>query len=196
MTEETATETTEAAPQEAPADPSAATVEPQEAAQNPPEAQADAPESYEFSMPEGVTLDTEALESATPILRELGLPQDKAQKLVDWYAGQISSLATKGEEAQQQALQQQSEQWFTQISQDPELGGANMENTRKQAQKFMSKFASPELTEFLVAHQLDNHPELVRMAARAGAAFSEDTILRGGAAQPKRSAAEILYGDN
>ena len=45
-----------------------------------------APESYtDFSVPEGHTLDAAAIESATPLFRELGLSQDQAQKLVDFY---------------------------------------------------------------------------------------------------------------
>jgi len=47
-----------------------------------------APETYaDFTAPEGVTLDKETLAEAAPIFKELGLTQEQAQKLVDFYRG-------------------------------------------------------------------------------------------------------------
>ena len=57
-----------------------------------------APESYtDFSVPEGHTLDAAAIESATPIFRELGLTQDQAQKLVSFYSEQIGKINAENE---------------------------------------------------------------------------------------------------
>jgi antitoxin component of RelBE/YafQ-DinJ toxin-antitoxin module len=45
------------------------------------------PETYaDFKLPEGAVIDPELLAEATPIFKELGLTQDAAQKLVDFYA--------------------------------------------------------------------------------------------------------------
>ena len=45
-----------------------------------------APESYaEFTAPEGVTYDKDVLAAAAPLLKELNLSQEQAQKLVDFY---------------------------------------------------------------------------------------------------------------
>lgn len=45
------------------------------------------PETYaEFKLPEGATIDPELLAEASPIFKELGLTQENAQKLVDFYA--------------------------------------------------------------------------------------------------------------
>ena len=43
------------------------------------------PEKYDFKAPEGQSLDAALVERATPIFKELGLTQDAAQKLVDFY---------------------------------------------------------------------------------------------------------------
>ena len=57
-----------------------------------------APESYtDFSVPEGHTLDAAAIESATPLFRELGLSQDQAQKLVDFYSTQVGKINAENE---------------------------------------------------------------------------------------------------
>lgn len=56
------------------------------------EAPAGAPEAYtDFKVPEGYTLDKETLGEAAPIFKELGLSQDQAQKLVDFYTKRIDS---------------------------------------------------------------------------------------------------------
>jgi hypothetical protein len=57
-----------------------------------------APEKYEFVMPEGVEMDEAAMGEFEPIMRELDLPTEKAQKLVDAYA--------KVQQAQQDGITQ------------------------------------------------------------------------------------------
>jgi len=54
------------------------------------EAKPAVPEKYDFKAPaawseKGWELDTKLIETATPIFKELGLSQDQAQKLVDFY---------------------------------------------------------------------------------------------------------------
>ena len=46
-----------------------------------------APEKYEFQMPEGVEMDQAAMDLFDPVLKELDLPTEKAQKLVDAFVG-------------------------------------------------------------------------------------------------------------
>ena len=46
------------------------------------------PEKYDFKAPEGQTIDPAVIEKATPIFKELGLTNDAAQKLVDFYNAQ------------------------------------------------------------------------------------------------------------
>ena len=46
------------------------------------------PEAYELKAPEGATLLPEVVEAVTPILKELGITNEGAQKLVDFYLTQ------------------------------------------------------------------------------------------------------------
>lgn len=53
-----------------------------------------APEKYsDFTTPEGFKFDTAALEGAQAVFKELGLPQESAQKLVDFYTKNFTEAA-------------------------------------------------------------------------------------------------------
>ena len=78
-----------------------------------------APESYTFKVSEGRELDAKVVERATPIFKELGLTQDSAQKLVDFYndlSKEQGDIATK-------AVRTMREGWVAEINKDPEMGG-------------------------------------------------------------------------
>lgn len=50
------------------------------------------PDKYEFTVPEGTTIDPAAIEAATPIFKELGLSQEAAQKLVNFQLAREAAL--------------------------------------------------------------------------------------------------------
>lgn len=56
-------------------------------------APAGAPETYELKAPEGFEFDAKALEEVTPILKELNIPQEGAQRLADFFAKQNKDAA-------------------------------------------------------------------------------------------------------
>lgn len=59
---------------------------------NEPAPKGEVPEAYgEFKVPDGYTLDAEAVAKAAPIFKELGLTQEQAQKLVDLYSASNQS---------------------------------------------------------------------------------------------------------
>ena len=152
---------------------------------------AGAPEKYEpFVAPEGTAIDATVLTQFEEAARELNLPQDKAQQLIDKMAPAM---------AQQQAAQmaQLSQDWQAAATADKEYGGDKLAENLAYATKAVDTFASPELKTMLRDTGLGNHPELVRFMVRAGKAISEDKIVTGGApASANRSAAEVLYGDS
>ena len=148
------------------------------------------PEKYEFKAPEGVTLDSKAVEGFTPIAKELGLTQEQAQKLVDFYGGQLGGLA----QAQAAAKQAEVDKWASDAKADPEIGGANFDANVSTAMKAIARFGSPALKEMLVESGLGNHPELVRFCMKVGASISEDTLALGGKVSTgQRDAASVLY---
>ena len=79
-----------------------------------------APESYtDFSVPEGHTLDAAAVEAATPIFRELGLSQDQAQRLVNFYSTQVGKINAENE-GYMETLRTQ---WREELKADKDIGG-------------------------------------------------------------------------
>ena len=149
---------------------------------------ADAPaadEPYEgLTPPEGYeALDAEALTAATPLMRGLGLDDEKAQAFLNDAAPIITSMITKAREAdaaqtkaQQDALRAE---WATAIKADPDFGGAKFEKTVADAGVFMDRFLDQDGRDLLNASGLGNHPSLVRAFAKAGMHFAEGEIITG-----------------
>jgi hypothetical protein len=167
---------------------------------------AKAPATYEFKMPEGVELDTKALEAFTPALREIDLPQDQAQKLVDVFAKVRMDEATAFTEQLKDekfaltqvgnVLAQSTETWAAALKTDPEIGGKNYDTNVKTAQRAMARFGSPELKTLLNQTGLGNHPALLRAFLKVGHLVTEDTtdLGAGGAPASRKPAEDVFYG--
>jgi hypothetical protein len=148
-----------------------------------------APEKYEFTAPEGVTLDPEAVAAFEPVAKELNLTNEQAQKLV----GLQAQLVQKQHEQWDAMV----ETWVKEIKGDKEIGGQVLNDSIKHAQRAISQFGTPELKTALDTTRMGNHPELVRVFARIGKAMAEDTFVSAGAPSgQKRDAAEVLFGDS
>lgn len=146
------------------------------------------PEKYEFTMPEGVTLDATLAEKVDPVLRELNLTNEQANKLASAFAEHRVSEAQR----QSDAYTQQVEDWGKQAREDKEFGGAAFEQNVPLAQKAIAQFGSPEL-KTLLADGLGNHPELIRFCVRVGKAIGEDGGVNSGSSTTPKSAADVLY---
>jgi hypothetical protein len=150
---------------------------------------AGAPEKYEpFTPPEGGALDPAVMDQFAEAARELNLPQDKAQQLIDKMAPAIASR-------QAEQIQTLRTEWATQATADKEFGGDKLAENLAVAKVAMDKFATPELGKLLEETGLGNHPEVIRFMVRAGKAMAEDGVVTGGvpAATSKQSPAERLY---
>lgn len=146
------------------------------------------PEKYEFTMPEGVQLDTALLEKAEPILRELSLTNEQANKLANVIAEQRVLEAQR----QSEAYAQQVDDWGKQAREDKEFGGAAFETNVAMAQKALGAFGTPELKAFLSAG-LGNHPELIRAFVKVGKAMGEDGGVSASSKTPAQKASAVLF---
>lgn len=151
-----------------------------------------APEKYEFSAPEGTALDKAAVEQFEPIARELNLSQKQAQKLVDLYGSKVMPQLMK---QQAESWQKQVADWGTAAKEDKEIGGDKFGANLEKAKQAMGTFATPELREFLESSGMGNHPEIIRLMVKVGAAMSEDNLVTSNE-KGQRSAADVLYGNN
>lgn len=136
--------------------------------------QQDAPESYDFQMPEGFELNSEITEQFTAYAKDLKLPQDKAQAVVDMGVRLVESFQSK----QAEAFQQQQATWRNEVTADKEIGGDKLEENLGYAARALDTFA-PDLRQVLNDTGLGNHPAFVRAFVKIGKAISEDRLVGG-----------------
>jgi hypothetical protein len=146
-----------------------------------------APEAYEFKAPEGKEFDPEVINSFSDIAKELDLPQDAAQKMID-------KLAPKIQERQMQVIEQVRNDWAQQAQTDKEYGGEKLTENLAVAKKALDAFGTPELRSLLNESGLGNNPEVIRFMFRAGKAISEDRFV-GGAPSGGKSAGPKSFND-
>jgi hypothetical protein len=150
-------------------------------------AKADAPEIvYEFAAPEGVELDKTSTEEFVAIAKELKLPKEAAQKVVD--------LAIKREQARAEAFAKQAQDWEASVKADKELGGDKLPETLAICRKAID-LGPPELKELLSSTKMGSHPAVVKWAYAVGKALSEDKFVSSGSGAPRggKDIAKSLY---
>ncbi|OPA84284.1 hypothetical protein BFW86_24380 [Pseudomonas fluorescens] len=136
-----------------------------------------APEAYDdFKLPEGMEMDADVLGEFKGLAKELNIPQDKAQKLIDFQ----TQLAAKQAETYQAAVTKQAQDWAASIKSDPEVGGENYDKSVESAIKVIQSFGDPALTELLNTTGLGNNPALFKFCHRISSAISEDKFVMPG----------------
>ena len=132
------------------------------------------------------------------IAKELNLPQEAAQRLVDLQAkaSQKSAESMKARIAEYYApVGGPPDTWEGLAKADPEIGGAKFDENMTLISKARDRFGTPKLLEVLNLTGAANHPEVLRFFLRTGKAISEDGFVaaRGGAGGRKPDA-EVFYG--
>lgn len=145
-----------------------------------------APEKYEFQAPEGQKFDDTVLGAYSEIAKELNLPQDAAQKVLDKVAPVIQARQAEQIEAVRTA-------WAESAKTDKEFGGDKLPENLATAKKALDTFGTPELKKLLNESGLGNNPEVIRAFYRAGKAISEDKFVGGKGAPPDANDARSLY---
>jgi hypothetical protein len=122
------------------------------------------------------------------IAKEFGLPQDKAQRLVDLGA----KLAQKQGAQIAQTIEATQATWLDASKSDKEFGGAKLQENLAIAQKAVA--LNPEIKTLLNESKLGNHPEMIRWMFRVGQKLSEDKPIAAGTqtATPTGSSVEAL----
>jgi hypothetical protein len=131
-----------------------------------------APEKYEFRAPEGLQLDDAVIGAFSEVAKELDLPQEAAQKVIDKMAPVFAAR-------QAEQLKAVSAEWTRASMADKEFGGEKIAENLAMAKKALDDFATPELRKLLDETGLGNHPEVIRVFYRAGKRLSEDVVVGG-----------------
>jgi hypothetical protein len=155
-----------------------------------------APEKYEFKLPENVQLDPEAVTKANATFKELNLPQDQAQKVMDLAVEHAGKVAAQVKQQQEKALQDAGDKWKKEIETDTEYGGSNFKKSNEAAIRFRDKFTSPEERKALAPlfeSGWGNFPALWKVFVRGGLSLGEDRAIDGSTetASEQSSAADL-----
>jgi hypothetical protein len=138
------------------------------------------PEKYaEFKVPEGMELDKEMMNEATPLFKEIGLTQEKAQKIADLYGTKIVPMMMK---RWQDAMETQKADWHAETIANKEIKldaeGKNLDAIRVINSLFPQDKADALRADF-VKLGMDQHPGLNLLLAKMAVHLKEDTIELG-----------------
>lgn len=128
-----------------------------------------APEQYaDFSVPDTTVIDKGVMDEFKSVAKTLNLPQEAAQKLVD-FQFKVNQKA----EAEFKSMQ---ESWKNETLKNL---GPNSSAELSFAAKFRDQFADSSVLDVLSQSGLGNHPAIVNMFIKAGKAIAEDRFKDG-----------------
>jgi hypothetical protein len=187
------------------ADPASAETEadPAETAEEEAPSVVGAPEEYDFTsmeLPEGQEFDTELADMFKPVLKDMDLSQDAANKLLKTFAEQAApALAQRQADAQMEVLEEIKADLSRQLQADPEVGGKKYEESKAMAARALNTFIPnaaerTEFSTFMNETGMGNHPMWMRVMAGAGRVLAEATTAPGGVSAAGKTEAEKFYG--
>ncbi len=162
-----------------------------------------APEAYaDFTAPEGYEIDKAAIEKALPIFKELGLNQESAQKLVDFYA----NVSKESAEAPLKFYTDMQKEWRTEAStrfgKAIEPGGAIVTEFAQAIDGFLPPTLAKNFRAALDFTGIGNHPDFIEGFRVFAKALAVGTHVRGANPSPAgqqvpgaapKTAAQALY---
>lgn len=135
-----------------------------------------APERYDLAM-EGFSIDPALVQNADPVLRDIGLSNDAANKLLP-VAREIMARTQENLARQiEDAAAAQKKSWQEAFVGDPEIGGARRSETEHLAAKALDALGYAQGHPFrqaLDSSGFGNHPDMIRAFRRLGELVGED----------------------
>lgn len=119
---------------------------------------------YKPTLPEGFELDEKAMEAALPIMKELGLSTEQADKLIGLHAQTVQSTAAKVVEDINATCQKNYDDVFAEIKKDKALGGRDFDKNMGQVNALLTKYGDK------------NTPEQLHTALTALAGFDKEAV--------------------
>ena len=144
----------------------------------PPEPAKPEPIKYEaFKLPEGARPDDPAFVEATTILSELGVPQERAQALIDKHVGAMNAYAQQLSQRQHDVFAETRAAWRTEVMADPLLGGAGHKTAMAAVARMRDLFVPADerkaFDDFCRLTGAGDHPVFNKLLYRASLRFDE-----------------------
>jgi len=132
---------------------------------------------YEMKLPEHFEAPAENLNAYTDILRESNIAPEVGQRLLDMHAEHIRSLAENTLAQQHEVFAATRAEWRDQIKNDPTLGGASFETTKRAVARARDSIVPeadrPAFNEFLTTTGAGDHPAFWRALYRVANLLDE-----------------------
>jgi hypothetical protein len=145
-------------------------------------------------LPDGSILAKDVVDQTVAFAKEHKISPDAAQKLLETRDADAKAVAA----SMQESFNAKVEQWAQDARKDPDLAGKDgsaFDATVATAMRARDKFATPAMIKLLNETGFGNHPEVIKLFNRIGAAMKEDTFIPPGAPPPPpaKDVAELFY---
>lgn len=141
-----------------------------------------------LSFPQDFSAPQETQTAFKELLKQLNIPLESAQQLVDFE----TDIHRRSHEEQEENKRQIVERW---AEESKKMFGANCAEEISFALRAADTFGGAELRELLQETGLGNHPVILRTLSAVGKAISEDVCLGGKPAAPAdKTFSQALYG--
>lgn len=154
----------------------------------PPKAAEGAPKEYtDYKVPEGFTLDPEVKKQADALFKGMGLSQENAQKLVDFYAGKT----IEAHDAPFKAYKEMTDKWRTDAEAHPDLRGklGAGQEVNVRIGRFLDGLNDPKLVsdfkELMELTGTGNHQAFIRVIDSAARRLTEGSHVAGKGPAPQ-----------
>lgn len=153
----------------------------------------DAQPAYsDFTMPEGMELDADAMNEATPILQELNATQEQAQKMVDVAASMLSKAAKKMTDQHNAVVEGWRKETLEVFGKD---GDAKFQENVGRAEEVVKHFFNDDQRSVLTHYGLGNHPAFFAMCMAIAEGTGEDRpfVAAGSGEKGEKTLAKTWY---
>jgi hypothetical protein len=127
---------------------------------------------YSFEYPEGFEVDEGDEASFKEVAKELKMPAEQAQRLVQWFAEQTVVSEKQAYEAAANRIKEATKE----LKEDAEFGGDNFTGTLNGANGVLRNYGGEEAVAVLQAAGVASEPAVVRMLARIAKELKEDKV--------------------
>lgn len=147
------------------------------------------PVEYKFTREDGQEASPEETQAFNEISNDLKLNQEQAQKLYNIANQKVNEMNLN-------RLNQAKAAWEKAITVDAELGGVNLNQTKRNVALAMKRFGTDNFKDLLIRTGLGSHPEMVRVFNKIGSAIGNDqTFINGNTrAKPKENPYPLYEG--
>jgi hypothetical protein len=169
--------------------------EPPAATPEPTPAPTEAPVNYEFKFPEGFTPDQTMVAGAVEVFRELKIPPEAAQKLVDQHIAAMSAFVQSQPEQWHKAFLDTRKAWQVEAQADPVIGGAAWNTSVAAANAVLANTAivpkseREAFTKMLRDTGVGDHPQFIKAMVRINTFFTEPAAPPPAQVPPPRNGA-------